>query len=170
MPEGTNDMDITVEINGRLRSASVPIRMNAADFLRHRLGLTGTHVGCEQGVCGMCTISVDGEPVKACIMLAVQLEGAEVRTVESLAQDGKLSRLQEAFKRHHALQCGFCTPAFLMLAKSMETRPTMPSRDEIREEISGTLCRCTGYEGIVRAIEDHLRTCIEKEATSDDSR
>ncbi|MFN3766497.1 MAG: (2Fe-2S)-binding protein [Aliihoeflea sp.] len=158
MQDGTNLAQITLEVNGRSHTATVPVRTHAADFLRHTLGLTGTHVGCEQGVCGMCTVSVDGEPVKSCLMLAVQLEGAVVQTVEGLADGDRLSELQVAFKRHHALQCGFCTPAFLMLAKSLEGRDPIPTRKEISEEISGTLCRCTGYEGIVRAIEDYLHS------------
>lgn len=158
MLDGTNQAQITLEVNGRPHTAMVPVRMHAADFLRHRLGLTGTHIGCEQGVCGMCTVSVNGEPMKSCLILAVQLDGAVVQTVEGLADGDRLSDLQLAFKRHHALQCGFCTPAFLVLAKSLAERETAPSRDEIREEISGTLCRCTGYEGIVRAIEDYLHS------------
>lgn len=154
----TNHAQITLEVNGRSHTATVPVRMHAADFLRHVLGLTGTHVGCEQGVCGMCTVKVDGPPVKSCLVLAVQLDGAVVETVEAQADGHRLSQLQLAFKRHHALQCGFCTPAFLILTKSLEGREALPSREEIREEISGTLCRCTGYEGIVRAIEDYLQS------------
>lgn len=158
MLDGTNQAEITLEVNGRTRTAKVPVRLHAADFLRHGLGLTGTHVGCEQGVCGMCTISVNGEPVKSCLMLAVQLDGAVVETVEGLAEGQQLSALQLAFKRHHALQCGFCTPAFLILAQSLEGRETPLSREQIREEICGVLCRCTGYEGIIRAIEEHLNS------------
>ncbi|CAH1649712.1 Caffeine dehydrogenase subunit gamma [Hyphomicrobiales bacterium] len=158
MAESLNQMQITLDVNGVSHTENVPVRMHAADFLRQRLGLTGTHIGCEQGVCGMCTIMVDGEAMKSCIMLAVQLEGRSVRTVEGLAEDDALSPLQQAFKRHHALQCGFCTPGFLMVAQSFEQWSRMPSRAEIREEISGVLCRCTGYEGIVRAIEDYLRS------------
>lgn len=159
MSDGTNEMEITLEINGHTHAVTVPVRMHAADFLRHRLGLTGTHIGCEQGVCGMCTVSVNGEAMKSCLMLAVQLDGAKVRTVEALAEGERLSDLQQAFKRHHALQCGFCTPAFLILATSLEQRMHRLTREEIREEISGVLCRCTGYEGIVRAIEEHLGMC-----------
>jgi aerobic-type carbon monoxide dehydrogenase small subunit (CoxS/CutS family) len=151
-----NEIDIVQTVNGELISARAPARMHQADFLRHRLGLTGTHVGCEQGVCGNCTILVDGQAVKSCITLAVQLDGADIRTVESLAEDGELNELQQAFKRHHALQCGFCTPGFLMLITSLKARPVPPTIDEIREEISGVLCRCTGYEGIVRAASDYL--------------
>ncbi|MBC57185.1 MAG: hypothetical protein CL814_09625 [Confluentimicrobium sp.] len=156
MTASTNRVEISLEINGRTITQSVPVRMHAADFLRHTLGLTGTHIGCEQGVCGMCTISVDDRVVKSCLLLAVQLDGARVRTVEALSDGDRLSLLQEAFKRHHALQCGFCTPGFLAVAKSLEAWGRVLTRAEIRDEISGVLCRCTGYEGIVRAIEDYL--------------
>jgi aerobic-type carbon monoxide dehydrogenase small subunit (CoxS/CutS family) len=155
-----NEIEITCTVNGEEHHERVPARMHAADFLRHRLGLTGTHVGCEQGICGMCTVIVDGEAVKSCLLLAPQLHGAEVRTVESLAVGGRLNALQEAFKRHHALQCGFCSPGFLMLATTLEARKQKLSCEEIREEISGVLCRCTGYEGIVRAIEDCLAEAV----------
>ena len=130
--------------------------MHAADFLRHRLGWTGTHVGCEQGVCGMCTILVDGAAIKSCLMLAVQLDGTEVKTVEALAEGDRLNDLQEAFKRHHALQCGYCTPGFLMLAESLKASGRALNRAEIREELAGVLCRCTGYENILRAVEEYL--------------
>ncbi len=152
----TNEAEVHATVNGAPVHEFVPVRMHAADFLRQRLGLTGTHIGCEQGACGMCTILVDGQAVKSCLMLAVQLDGADVRTVESLAIDDELNALQSCFKRHHALQCGFCTPAFLMLATSVAERDPCLSREQIREEISGILCRCTGYEGIVLAIEEHL--------------
>jgi aerobic-type carbon monoxide dehydrogenase small subunit (CoxS/CutS family) len=151
-----SEQDIRFRLNGEEVTASVPARMHAADFLRHRLGLTGTHVGCEQGVCGMCTIMLGGDAVKSCLLLAVQLDGAEVRTVESLADGDRLSAVQEAFKRHHALQCGYCTPGFLMLATSLKASGRTLSRQEIREEVSGVLCRCTGYEGIINAVEDYL--------------
>jgi len=152
----SNEIEISLTVNGEEVHARAPARMHAADFLRHQLGLTGTHVGCEQGVCGMCTVIVDGRAVKSCLMLAAQLDGAVVRTVESLAEDDRLAPLQEAFKRAHALQCGFCTPGFLMLVTSLEGRAGALSREEIREEVSGVLCRCTGYEGIVNAVEAHL--------------
>ncbi|QEX24689.1 (2Fe-2S)-binding protein [Hypericibacter adhaerens] len=158
-----NAKEIGLRINGEAVRESVPVRMHAADFLRHRLGLTGTHVGCEQGVCGMCTILVDGQAVKSCLLLAVQLDGADLWTVESLATGDELNELQQAFKRHHALQCGFCTPGFLMLATSLKKRGEPLSRAEIREEISGVLCRCTGYEGILRALEEYLQAPGEKE-------
>ncbi len=153
-----NKKEITFCLNGEEVTASVPVRMHAADFLRHRLGMTGTHVGCEQGVCGMCTIMLAGVAVKSCLLLAVQLEGVEVWTVESLAEGDRLNALQEAFKRHHALQCGFCTPGFLMTATGLKARSAgrVLSRQEIREELAGVLCRCTGYEGIVLAVEEYL--------------
>jgi aerobic-type carbon monoxide dehydrogenase small subunit (CoxS/CutS family) len=147
---------VTVEVNGTAVTEQVPARLNAADFLRHRVGLTGTHVGCEQGVCGMCTVLVDGEAVKSCLMLAAQLDGRQVRTVESLAADGPLSPLQERFKQEHALQCGFCTPAFLMTATALAAADRKRTRAQIREELAGVLCRCTGYEFIVDAVEEHL--------------
>jgi aerobic-type carbon monoxide dehydrogenase small subunit (CoxS/CutS family) len=130
--------------------------MHAADFLRGQLGLTGTHVGCEQGVCGMCTVLLDGEAVKGCLLLAPQLDGHEVATVESLAPDEGLAPLQQAFKEAHALQCGFCTPGFLMTATALSRSGRTLSRDEIREELTGVLCRCTGYENIVTAVDRHL--------------
>jgi aerobic carbon-monoxide dehydrogenase small subunit len=147
---------VTAEVNGTPVTEQVPARLSAADFLRHRLGLTGTHVGCEQGVCGMCTVLVDGEAVKSCLMLAAQLDGRRVSTVESLAGDAALSPLQERFKQHHALQCGFCTPAFLMTASALAASGGARSRAEIREELAGVLCRCTGYEFIVDAVAAYL--------------
>ena len=153
-----NERAIDFRLNGEAVSADAPVRMHAADFLRHRLGWTGTHVGCEQGVCGMCTILVDGAAIKSCLMLAVQLDGTDVRTVESLAEGDRLSAAQDAFKRHHALQCGYCTPGFLMLAVSLKASGRTLSRAEIREELAGVLCRCTGYENIVRAVAEYLST------------
>jgi aerobic-type carbon monoxide dehydrogenase small subunit (CoxS/CutS family) len=146
-------VEIEVTVNGVAHAERVPGRLHAADFLRGNLGLTGTHVGCEQGVCGMCTVLVDGRAVKSCLMLAPQLDGCEVRTVESLAEGDRLDRLQEAFKAAHALQCGFCTPGFLMTATALAASGRRLSRDELREELSGVLCRCTGYENIVTAVE-----------------
>jgi carbon-monoxide dehydrogenase small subunit len=152
----TDDVDVTVTVNGETVTASVPPRLHAADFLRHRVGLTGTHVGCEQGVCGMCTVLVDGEAVKSCLLFAVQLDDCAVQTVESLAPGDRLSPLQQAFKDEHALQCGFCTPGFLMTATALAERGERLSEEDIREEIAGVLCRCTGYDTIVRAIARHL--------------
>jgi aerobic-type carbon monoxide dehydrogenase small subunit (CoxS/CutS family) len=155
LADGAEDVARTATVvNGSEVTHDVPVRMNVADFLRQRLGLTGTHVGCEQGVCGMCTVIVDGEAVKSCLMLACQLDGRSVQTVESLAEGEELNELQEAFGRHHALQCGFCTPAFLMTATALGYQGEWPDRDTITDEISGVLCRCTGYAPIVSAIEE----------------
>jgi 2-furoyl-CoA dehydrogenase 2Fe-2S iron sulfur subunit len=144
---------IRLTVNGREVVEEVEPRLLLTDFLRHRLGLTGTHVGCEHGICGACTVRVDGVSVRACCMLAVQADEAEVETVESLAGGDGLSPLQDAFKRHHALQCGFCTPGILMAADDLLSRGD-PSREEIVDMLSGQLCRCTGYAPIVAAIED----------------
>ena len=151
-----NERAIGFRLNGESVTADAPVRMHAADFLRHCLGWTGTHVGCEQGVCGMCTILVDGAAIKSCLMLAVQLDGTDVQTVESLAEDDRLNDAQDAFKRHHAVQCGYCTPGFLMVAVSLKASGRTLSRTEIREELAGVLCRCTGYENILRAVEDYV--------------
>ena len=146
-------IDIELSVNGLTVREAVEPRLLLTDFLRHRLGLTGTHVGCEHGVCGACTVRLDGVSVRGCCLLAVQVDGSSVETVESLAGDAMLSPLQEAFKRHHALQCGFCTPGILMAADDLLSRGR-PSRDEIVDMLSGQLCRCTGYAPIVAAIED----------------
>jgi aerobic-type carbon monoxide dehydrogenase small subunit (CoxS/CutS family) len=146
---------ISITVNGTTYERTVEPRVHLADFLRHELGLTGTHVGCEQGVCGMCTVVVDGQAVKSCLMLAVQADGQDVRTVESLA-NGRLHPLQRAFKEQHGLQCGFCTPGFLMTATALAERERPASRTELREELSGVLCRCTGYEGVFRAVEQYF--------------
>jgi aerobic-type carbon monoxide dehydrogenase small subunit (CoxS/CutS family) len=144
---------ITLEVNGTTHTAEVEPRTLLSDFLRHDLGLTGTHVGCEHGVCGACTVQLDGEPARACLMFAVQADGRTVRTVEALATDDQtLHPLQRAFHEHHALQCGFCTSGFLMaLEPFVRDRPDA-SDAEIREALAGNLCRCTGYEGIVDAV------------------
>ena len=144
---------VALTLNGRKLAAEAEPRMLLSDFLRHAIGATGTHVGCEHGVCGACTILIDGQPARACLTLAVQLEGLEVTTVEGLApaQD-RLSVMQAAFRRHHALQCGFCTPGMLMTATDLMKKYRLASDDSIREGLSGNLCRCTGYEHIIRAI------------------
>ncbi|MDX2000348.1 MAG: (2Fe-2S)-binding protein [Thermoanaerobaculia bacterium] len=144
---------ITVEVNGRRHERTVEPRLLLSDFLRHELGLTGTHVGCEHGVCGACTVLLDGEPVRSCLVFAVQAEGHAVATVESLAPaPDRLHPLQEAFRECHGLQCGFCTPGFLMtLVPFLEENPD-PTEDEVRAAISGNLCRCTGYQHIVDAV------------------
>jgi 2-furoyl-CoA dehydrogenase 2Fe-2S iron sulfur subunit len=144
---------LTVRINGADYAADVEPRTLLSDFIRHDAGLTGTHVGCEHGVCGACTVQLDGEPVRSCLMLAVQANGRTLRTVEGLAgPGGELCALQRAFSEHHALQCGFCTAGFLMSAEALLRRRSDPSEQEIREELAGNLCRCTGYEGIVAAV------------------
>ena len=155
---------ITANVNGTSVTEQVPARLSAADFLRHRLGLTGTHVGCEQGVCGMCTVLVDGQAIKSCIMLAGQLDGCRVETVESLAAEGPLSPLQERFHDEHALQCGFCTPAFLMTATALAAGGRALTRAELRDELAGVLCRCTGYEFILNAVEAHLAAAATGES------
>ena len=146
-------IELEATVNGEVVRETVEPRLLLTDFLRHRLGLTGTHVGCEHGVCGACTVLVDGVAVRGCCLLAVQVDGSLVETVESLAGRGPLTALQEAFRRHHALQCGFCTPGILMAAHDLLSRGR-PTRDEIVDMLSGHLCRCTGYTPIVAAIEE----------------
>ena len=143
---------VEVTVNGRTFSEDVEPRLLLSDFLRHTLGLTGTHVGCEHGVCGACTIRLDGAAVRSCLLLAVQAEGCTIETVEGLAANGELHPLQEAFREHHALQCGFCTSGILMAAANLLERSGTPTKDEIVDMLSGHLCRCTGYEPIVDAI------------------
>ncbi|MCC3331911.1 MULTISPECIES: (2Fe-2S)-binding protein [Nocardia] len=147
------DVDIEVRINGALRRDRVPPRLTLADYLREKCGLTGTHLGCEHGVCGACTIMLDGQAVRACLVFAVQADGAELTTVEGIAgPDGELSPVQAAFRAEHGLQCGFCTPGFIVSATAFLRDNPDPTETEIREGISGNLCRCTGYQGIVRAV------------------
>lgn len=144
---------IKVTVNGKLYERSVEARLLLSDFIRHELGLTGTHVGCEHGVCGACTIIFDGQAVRSCLMFAVQANGHEVRTVESLGTPEKMHPLQDAFQEKHGLQCGFCTPGILMtMVPFLETNRN-PDREEIREALGGNICRCTGYEFIVDAVE-----------------
>ena len=147
---------IEVRVNGRVYREEAEPRLLLSDFLRHTLGLTGTHVGCEHGVCGCCTVIMDGVSVRSCLLFAVQADGAELRTVEDLAVDGALNPLQQAFHERHALQCGFCTPGILIAAEDLLARGT-PTREEIVEMLSGQLCRCTGYAPIVEAILDAAR-------------
>ncbi len=143
---------ITLKVNGTAHDISVEPRRTLADALRDDCRLTGTHLGCEHGVCGACTVLVDGDPVRACLMFAVQAEGREIRTVEGLATDGVLHPMQEAFSEHHALQCGFCTPGFLMLAVgALEREPDMDEERQ-REMLSSNLCCCTGYQNILKAV------------------
>ncbi|TDD40985.1 (2Fe-2S)-binding protein [Saccharopolyspora elongata] len=155
---------IGLNVNGATHEALVEPRKTLLDALRHDLGLTGTHVGCEHGVCGACTVLVDGEPVRACLMFAVQAENSDIRTVESLGENGELSDLQRSFRDHHGLQCGFCTPGFLMLAEGFLAQQPNADREEIREAVSANLCRCTGYQTIVDAID---ATAACRRSTSD---
>jgi 2-furoyl-CoA dehydrogenase 2Fe-2S iron sulfur subunit len=150
---------IGLTLNGRKVAAETEPRMLLSDFLRHSLASTGTHVGCEHGVCGCCTVLIDGAAVRSCLTLAVQAEGREVKTVESLADaDGKLNKLQQAFQNNHALQCGFCTPGILMSFTDFLARNPKPTEDELREVLSGHICRCTGYAGIMAALLEAVGT------------
>ncbi len=149
----TAPVSVTLTVNGDPVTAHVLPRTHLADFLREQLGLTGTHVGCEHGVCGACTIRLDGTIVRGCLVLAVQADGCAVETVEGLSDSGEIGDLQEAFRSRNALQCGFCTPGMLLTAQDLLTREPSPSRDAIREHLSGNYCRCTGYHAIVDAVE-----------------
>ena len=149
----SDQFTVTVTVNGTQYERTVEPRLLLSDFLRHELGLTGTHVGCEHGVCGACTVLFDGEPVRSCLMFAVQANGHEILTVEGLGRPEDLHPLQEAFREAHGVQCGFCTPGFLMtLVPFLEGNPN-PTEEEIREAVSGNLCRCTGYQHIVDAVQ-----------------
>ena len=149
----TAPISLSLRVNGERVDTHVLPRTNLADFLREHLQLTGTHVGCEHGVCGACTVRVNDEIVRACLMLAVQARGASVQTIEGLSDSGEIADLQEAFRARNALQCGYCTPGMLMAAQDLLTRQASPSREEIRGHLSGNYCRCTGYHAIVDAIE-----------------
>ena len=147
-------VDISLTVNGELVQGRVDARKTLVDYLRDDLSLTGSHVGCEHGVCGACTVRVDGEIVRGCLMLAVQCDGAKVETIEGLSDSGEVADLQAAFEQRNALQCGFCTPGMLTAAQDLLKRTKkVPSRDEIREHLSGNYCRCTGYHAIVDAVE-----------------
>ncbi|HLF41817.1 MAG TPA: (2Fe-2S)-binding protein [Acidimicrobiia bacterium] len=152
---GTTDRhDVSVTVNGRVETLSVESRRTLAEVLREDLGLTGTHLGCEHGVCGACTVALDGEPVRSCLVLAVAAAGGAVETVESLAgSDGGLHPIQQAMWESHSFQCAFCAPGFLMTVRCLLESNPAPTRDEIREELSGNLCRCTGYQSIVAGVE-----------------
>lgn len=153
MSELPTDHVVEVTVNGTVRREIVPPRLTLADFLRERLGLTGTHLGCEHGVCGACSVLVDGAAVRACLMFAVQADGAEVTTIEAIGGDGGgLSDLQQALQDHHGLQCGFCTPGIVVSMTAFLAGNPTPSDDELRVGLSGNLCRCTGYQGIIEAL------------------
>ena len=153
----TTPLPITLEINGERIEAQVAPRLNLADFLREHLKLTGTHVGCEHGVCGACTVRVNGEIVRACLMLAVQAHEASVQTIEGLSDSGEIADLQAAFRDRNALQCGFCTPGMLVAAHDLLEQAKQPDRERIRDHLSGNYCRCTGYQAIIDAVETVAR-------------
>jgi carbon-monoxide dehydrogenase small subunit len=155
---------ISLTVNGERVEAHVLPRLNLADLLREHLKLTGTHVGCEHGVCGACTVRVGGEIVRSCLMLAVQLNGASVETIEGLSDSGEIADLQAAFRDRNALQCGFCTPGMLMAAQDLLQHNRSPAREEIREHLSGNYCRCTGYQAIIDAVENTARARMERNA------
>ncbi|HEU4646676.1 MAG TPA: (2Fe-2S)-binding protein [Burkholderiales bacterium] len=147
-------LDTTLNVNGTQVTRRIAARMNLVDFLRDELDLTGSHVGCEHGVCGACTVRVDGEIVRGCLMLAVQANGCKVETIEGLSDSGELKKLQKAFHDKNALQCGFCTPGMLLAAQDLLKHNPKPDREQIRAHLSGNYCRCTGYQAIVDAIEE----------------
>jgi carbon-monoxide dehydrogenase small subunit len=157
----SGEMDITLIVNGAERNLRVEPRLLLSDALRHQLGLPGTHVGCEHGVCGACTILIDGLPARSCLMFAVQAQGRELETVESLARDGVLHPLQAAFRDAHALQCGYCTPGILMSMKAFLDETPAPDEEQVRDMLSGHLCRCTGYQNIVDAVLNAARRMSE---------
>jgi carbon-monoxide dehydrogenase small subunit len=150
-------LQISLEVNGEPIDAQVLPRLNLADFLREHLKLTGTHVGCEHGVCGACTVRVNGDIVRACLMLAVQAQGASVQTIEGLSDSGEIADLQAAFRDRNALQCGFCTPGMLVAAHDLLKQAAEPDREQIRNHLSGNYCRCTGYQAIIDAVETAAR-------------
>ena len=155
-------LEIAITLNGRAETIEAPANEMLIDTLRDRFGLTGTKLSCDQATCGACTVLVDGESVRSCLLLAVQVDGCEIRSVESLGTIDRLSPLQEAFREHHGLQCGFCTPGMLMTATDLLERSPLATDEEIREGMSGNLCRCTGYQGIVNAVRAAARARVEK--------
>ena len=157
-------MPISLKVNGERVEALVPPRLNLADFLREHLKLTGTHVGCEHGVCGACTVRVDGEIVRSCLMLAVQMHGASVETIEGLSDSGEVADLQAAFRERNALQCGFCTPGMLIAAQDLLKQNSGPDRERIRQHLSGNYCRCTGYQAIIDAVENTARARMGRQS------
>ena len=164
------DVGIQITVNGQVRRAAVEPRLTLADFLRERLQLTGTHLGCEHGVCGACTILLDGDAVRSCLIFAVQADGADVATVEAIAgPDGALSPVQEAFREHHGLQCGFCTPGFITSVTAFLRDNPDPTDEQIRDALSGNLCRCTGCQGILKAVRSAADT-IAADTTKQETR
>jgi aerobic carbon-monoxide dehydrogenase small subunit len=158
-------MNISFKLNGNRVQMDVPVRTTLVDCIRHHCMQTGTHVGCEHGVCGACTVIVDGQAMRSCLMLAVQVDGSSVTTIEGLVSpEGDLSPLQNAFRKHHALQCGFCTPGFLTTAHALLTQEPDASKERIREVLSGNLCRCTGYINIIEAVYE-ARSAYEREGS-----
>jgi aerobic carbon-monoxide dehydrogenase small subunit len=155
--QGQGHVPISLEVNGEPVDAQVLPRLNLADFLREQLSLTGTHVGCEHGVCGACTVRLNGEIIRACLLLAVQANNASVETIEGLSDSGEIADLQDAFRHRNALQCGYCTPGMLIAAQDLLAHNPEPRREEIREHLSGNYCRCTGYQAIVDAVEATAR-------------
>jgi aerobic-type carbon monoxide dehydrogenase small subunit (CoxS/CutS family) len=153
MPE---QLDVAIVVNGRSYRRHIEARMHLADFLRHELGLTGTHIGCEQGVCGNCTVLVDGQAIKSCLMFAAQADGQHVTTVESLATDEELHPVQQTFKEEHGLQCGYCTPGFLMTATALAAEGRKLTREELSEQLAGVICRCTGYRNVITAVQRYI--------------
>ena len=160
----TTPAPISLTVNGERVEANVPPRLNLADFLREYLKLTGTHVGCEHGVCGACTVRLGGEIVRSCLTLAVQVNGATVETIEGLSDSGEIADLQVAFRERNALQCGFCTPGMLMAAQDLLQHNRTPAREEIREHLAGSYCRCTGYQAIIDAVANTARARMERKA------
>ena len=158
----TAALSISLQVNGERIDAQVLPRLNLADFLREHLKLTGTHVGCEHGVCGACTVRVNGDIVRSCLMLAAQTHGASIETIEGLSDSGEIADLQAAFRDRNALQCGFCTPGMLVAAQDLLIHESEPDRERIREHLSGNYCRCTGYQAIVDAVEATARMRMER--------
>ena len=158
----TAALSISLQVNGERIDAQVLPRLNLADFLREHLKLTGTHVGCEHGVCGACTVRVNGDIVRSCLMLAAQTHGASIETIEGLSDSGEIADLQAAFRDRNALQCGFCTPGMLVAAQDLLIQEAAPDRERIREHLSGNYCRCTGYQAIVDAVEATARARMER--------
>ena len=153
---------VAITVNGTRHEVAVDARRTLADVLRHDLGYTGTHLGCEHGICGACTVLVDGQPTRACLVFGVQADDCDIETVEGLARDDELNPLQEAFSAHHALQCGFCTPGFLMLATALLRENPDPTDEEIREAMASNICRCTGYQSILEAVRAAADAASEK--------